>query len=56
MMIVSFLFLISTGTISFLKKPAVIAASALCCDVAAYLSCSSLVIEYSFAIFSALKI
>lgn len=53
--IVSFLDWIVTGTISLSKYPAVIAASAFCCDFAAYSSWSSRVIMKFLAIFSAEK-
>ncbi len=45
--------LIVTGTISSLKRPAVIAASALFCEAAANASCCSRVIWYFSATFSA---
>ncbi|CAB3810612.1 hypothetical protein LMG28688_07276 [Paraburkholderia caffeinitolerans] len=44
---------ITTGTISASKRPAFCAASALFCDSAANASCSSRVMPYSFATFSA---
>ena len=44
---------ISTGTISSLKRPASIAATARCCDCTAKLSWSSRVIPYCSATFSA---
>lgn len=53
--LVSFLIDIVTGTISLSKYPLAIAVSALCCDSAAYSSCSSRVILNSSAIFSAAK-
>ena len=51
--IVFFFEWIETGTISLSKCPAAIAASAFCCDLAAYSSCSCLLIVNDFAIFSA---
>ena len=52
---VSLLLVNVTGTISLSKYPFFIAVSALCWDWAAYWSCSSLLILYSLATFSAMK-